>query len=88
MRNIDIDEILKIVKTYLIEHKISLSEYAKRADISKAWLSRLFSENKKQISFDLAQRLLNVSGHELRIVKSGYTITKIKRLGKRHEITK
>ena len=80
--NIKVDDILKIVKQYLNENKISLSQYAKEANISKAWLSRLFSENNKQISFDLAQRLLNVSGYKLKIINSEIVISKIKRLGK------
>lgn len=85
---INVNNVLTIVLKYMKDNKMSLSQYAKKAGISKAWLSRMFSEKSKNISLDVAQNLLNVSGYCLEIKKSNINIVKIKRLGKCHEITK
>lgn len=88
MTQIKTDDILDIIKKHMKENKITLSQYAEKSNISKAWLSRMFSENYKNISLDVAQRLLNVSGYQLKITKAGIDIVKIKRLGKHYEITR
>ena len=57
------------------KHDISLTEYAELAGVSKAWLSRLLNDDSKNVSIEIAQRLLNVAGFEAYIkeVNSGIT---------------
>lgn len=82
MKQINIDEIIKIIIDYCKINKISLSRYAQMAGVSKSWISRLITENDKKISLQLAQQLLSVSGHYLKITKAGIEVKKINRLGK------
>lgn len=57
------------------KHDISLTEYAELAGVSKAWLSRLLNDDSKNVSIEIAQRLLNVAGFTAYIkeVNSGIT---------------
>ena len=71
---IDIKDIKNIISEYCEKNNISLSKYAQLAGISKAWLSRLFHEDKK-ISLYLAERLLSVAGYQLKIVKDEIKIS-------------
>ena len=82
MKYVDFDDILQIIVDFCNENKISVSAYAQRAGISKAWISRLMSEKNKKISLQVAQDLLLVSGHTLKITKAGIEVKKITRLGK------
>ena len=57
------------------KHDISLTEYAELAGVSKAWLSRLLNDDSKNVSIEIAQRLLSVAGFTAYIeeVNSGVT---------------
>lgn len=72
---IDIKEILNIISDYCTKNHTSLSEYAKSAEISKAWLSRLFNEDNKKISLQIAENLLDVAGYSLKITSKGAKIS-------------
>ena len=82
MEYVNVDDILKIIINFCHENEISVSAYAKRAGISKSWISRLMTEKNKKISLQVAQDLLLVSGHTLKITKAGIQVKKINRLGK------
>lgn len=72
---LELEEILNIVQNHMDKHDISLTEYAELAGVSKAWLSRLLNDDSKNVSIEIAQRLLNVAGFEAYIkeVNSGIT---------------
>jgi transcriptional regulator with XRE-family HTH domain len=68
MQNRVTKKILKIVRTYLKEEDIILSELARRSDISKSWLSKLQNTD-ANLSVDTASRLLKNMGYELIVRK-------------------
>ena len=82
MNEINLDIILNIVDDYIEKHNITLTEYADRCDISKAWLSRLNNENNKKISLDLAEKLLYNAGYKLKIVENNLKVKKRKLIKK------
>lgn len=77
---VDSNDIIKIMHEYCKEHKMSLTQYAKLAGISKAWLSRIQTEGNKKLSLYIAQRLLSVAGYEIHIFKGNTKISKVTRL--------
>ena len=71
-------KIIDIVKNYSEKKNISISEFGRRAGVSKAWLSRLQNTD-ANLSVETASRLLNSAGYELQIVKkSGTTANEYK----------
>lgn len=68
MNYITTSNVTKIISQYCKENKMSVSKYAQLAGVSKAWLSRLFHENKK-ISLQIAQQLLAVAGYSLQLIQ-------------------
>jgi transcriptional regulator with XRE-family HTH domain len=67
------NEILQLVRGYASEKDISLSEFGRRAGISKAWLSRLKNTD-ANLSVETATNLLHTVGYDLKVIKkSGST---------------
>lgn len=66
-------QILEIIRKYLDEEEISMSEFARKADVSKAWLSRL-QHTDANLSIEMANRLLDVAGYRL-IIKDNFNRT-------------
>lgn len=60
-------DIVRIVRTYAYQNGITITQFAKKADVSKSWISRLKNED-AEISLPLAKQLLNTAGYKL-IVK-------------------
>lgn len=65
-------DIIKIVRTYAYQNGMSMSEFAKKAGISKAWLSKL-KHGDREISLQLAEKILHAAGYEI-ILKHGHDI--------------
>jgi transcriptional regulator with XRE-family HTH domain len=57
-------DIIRVIRTYIYQTGMTLTEFAERADVSKGWLSRLNYED-AEISLYLAVRVLNVAGYRL-----------------------
>ena len=57
-------DIIRVIRTYVYQTGMTLTEFAERADVSKGWLSRLNYED-AEISLYLAVRVLNVAGYRL-----------------------
>ena len=57
-------DIIRVIRTYVYQTGMTLTEFAVRADVSKGWLSRLNYED-AEISLYLATRVLNVAGYRL-----------------------
>lgn len=57
-------DIIRVIRTYVYQTGMTLTEFADRADVSKGWLSRLNYED-AEISLYLANRVLNVAGYRL-----------------------
>jgi transcriptional regulator with XRE-family HTH domain len=57
-------DIIRVIRTYVYQTGMTLTEFADRADVSKGWLSRLNYED-AEISLYLATRVLNVAGYRL-----------------------
>lgn len=66
-------EIIQIIRTYAYQHGLSMSEFAKKAGISKAWLSKLKTQD-REISLQLAEKILHAAGYSI-IVKHQSEIT-------------
>lgn len=62
------NEILSIIRSYANQKNISLSEFGRRADVSKAWLSKL-KHTDANLSVETASNLLNEAGYKLEVVK-------------------
>lgn len=57
-------DIIKIVRTYAYQSGMSMSEFAKKAGVSKAWLSKL-KRGDREISLQLAEKILNAAGYTI-----------------------
>lgn len=57
-------DIIRIVRTYAYQNGITITEFAKKADVSKSWISRLKNED-AEISLQLAKQLLDVAGYKI-----------------------
>jgi hypothetical protein len=57
-------DIIRVIRTYVYQTGMTLTEFAERADVSKGWLSRLNYED-AEISLYLAVRVLSVAGYRL-----------------------
>lgn len=60
-------DIVKIIRTYAYQNGLTLTEFAKKAEVSKSWISRLRHED-AEISLIIAEKMLNAAGYKL-IVK-------------------
>lgn len=60
-------DIIRIVRTYCYQNQITVTEFARRADVSKSWISRLKNED-ADISLELAKQMLDTAGYKI-IVK-------------------
>lgn len=69
MENASTKAILEIIRSSAYNENISMSEFARRAGVSKAWLSKLKHTN-ANLSIDTAIRLLDVAGYSLKISKN------------------
>ena len=74
--SINTTNILNIIEDYCLKNDLSITAYAKLANVSKAWLSRLMNNPSKKISLKIAEQLLNVAGYHLVIQKESAIITK------------
>lgn len=83
MKYINTQDIIQTIIDFCKLNKMSLSRYSQLAGVSKSWISRLMTEKDKKISLQLAQQLLLVSGHTLKITKAGIEVKKISRLGRK-----
>lgn len=57
-------DIVKIIRTYCYQNGITISEFAKKSDVSKSWISRLKNED-AEISLQLAKQLLSTAGYKI-----------------------
>lgn len=80
--DVSVKRILQIINQYCDEHSITISKYAKMAGVSKSWLSRLENESNKNISINVAEKLLEIAGYKLQLTKAGAVIVKNSRLKK------
>lgn len=71
-------QVLKIIKNFIEQENISMSEFARKANISKSWLSRLQYEN-SNLSIETANRLLNTAGYEIVIKNVRNTTSRLKK---------
>ena len=62
-------QILKIIREFVDDTKMTMSEVAREAGISKAWISRLTNDANPNMSIETAAKLLDVAGYELIIKK-------------------
>jgi len=60
-------EILQVIRSAAHQQDISLSEYGRRAGISKAWVSKL-QHTEANLSLETAVGLLNAAGYDLKII--------------------
>lgn len=63
----DTKDIIKIIRTYAYQNGLTLTEFARKADVSKSWISRLKNED-AEISLLIATNMLEAAGYKL-IVK-------------------
>ena len=61
-------EVLKIIRTHAYQEGITLSQFARNAGVSKAWLSKLKNHD-ANLSLETATNLLNYCGYKLEIRK-------------------
>ncbi|MDF2534280.1 MAG: hypothetical protein K0R18_437 [Bacillales bacterium] len=57
-------DIIRIVRTYCYQNGITVTQFAKKADVSKSWISRLKNED-AEISLQLAKQLLGAAGYKV-----------------------
>ncbi|AEO93922.1 CII-like regulator [Bacillus phage G] len=57
-------DIIRIVRTYAYQNGITITQFAKKADVSKSWISRLKNED-SEISLQLAKQLLETAGYKI-----------------------
>lgn len=60
----DTKDVIKIVRTYAYQNGMTLSEFARKAEVSKSWISRLRHED-AEISLLVAQKMLNAAGYKI-----------------------
>ena len=58
-------QILKIIREFVDDTKLTMSEVAREAGISKAWISRLTNDANPNMSIETAAKLLDVAGYQL-----------------------
>ena len=63
-------QILKIIREFVDDTKLTMSEVAREAGISKAWISRLTNDVNPNMSIETAAKLLDVAGYELVIKRN------------------
>lgn len=73
--------ILIMVSKFCEDNNLSFSEFARKADISKAWLSKL-RHTDADLTLETASKILNVMDYELQVNKKEKKTTKISRLKK------
>lgn len=66
-------DIITIVRSYAYKNGMSMSEFAEQADVSKAWLSKLKTQD-REISLHLAEQLLDAAGYKI-VVKHQSKLT-------------
>ena len=64
------NQILQIIRTHAYKADMTVSEFGRRAGVSKAWLSKLKNTD-ANLSIETAEKLLHVAGYKLNISKSG-----------------
>lgn len=64
-----LNQILQIIENYCDANYLSLGQFAENAGVSKAWISRLNNEDNKHVSVDVAIKLLDTAGYEIKISK-------------------
>lgn len=57
-------DVIRIVRTYAYKNGLSMTAFAKQADVSKAWLSRL-RHGRGDLSLEYATRMLEAAGYKL-----------------------
>jgi len=62
------NEILNIIRTYAYREDMTISEFGRRAGVSKAWLSKLKNTD-ANLSLATAERLLKAAGYKLTVLK-------------------
>jgi len=63
-------QILKIIREFADDTKLTMSDVAREAGISKAWISRLTHNADPNMSIETAANLLSVAGYELLVKKN------------------
>ena len=62
-------DVLGLVRKFIKENKISLSEFARRSGVSKAWLSKLYNSD-ANLSMATATKILDFLGYKFEVKKS------------------
>jgi transcriptional regulator with XRE-family HTH domain len=62
------NQILQIIRTYAYKENITMSEFGRKANVSKAWLSKLKNTD-ANLSVETADKLLSAAGYKINIVK-------------------
>lgn len=60
----DTKDIIKIIRTYAYQNGLTLTEFARQADVSKSWISRLRHED-AEISLLIAKNMLEAAGYKI-----------------------
>lgn len=60
----DTKDIIKIVRTYAYQNGMTLTEFARKAEVSKSWISRLRHED-AEVSLLIANNMLETAGYKL-----------------------
>lgn len=77
-------EVLRLAREYMKKHEISMSEFARRVGISKAWLSKLQTQD-ANLSTDTAMDILNYLGYTIDLKKHAVIKSRLKKLASRGE---
>lgn len=68
MKSAITSEILNMIRTHAYKEDISISEFGRKAGISKAWLSKLKNTD-ANLSVSTADKILSMMGYKLSITK-------------------
>ena len=71
-------EVLNIVRNFVDKESISMSEFARQAGVSKAWLSKL-QHTDANLSIEMANRLLIIAGYKIEIKNTIKKSSRLKR---------
>ena len=61
--------VLQLVRKFMKEKEISLSEFAKKSGVSKAWLSKLYNSD-ANLSMATAAKILDFLGYKFEVKKT------------------
>lgn len=87
MKSAVTNEILQIIRTHAYKKEMTISEFGRRAGVSKAWLSKLKNTD-ANLSLETAEKLLSAAGYKLSITKKSSTASNTKNISKEAKIQK